>query len=237
MDSSDERIRQAVANTEIIRLPRQRLSTFGTTNVHYYLVTEPVYTELDREDRVETVVREGRVIAERPRIVTPAYLSHLRGFSQEAEGYLRRMMQHGGPNSPGLFYTYRNQPHELSIVSGGLQAVVDRINQDIDKRNDPLASIVKGKDDMWDVSLLKFIYEMTMSSVMENLSQMQGRGLLNIDRGGVPMDGRVRIEELFSRVAAELSDPQELKNELDRWGVFGEYEDRFLDLFRKKGRH
>jgi hypothetical protein len=28
-------------------------------------------------------------------------------------------------------------------------------------------------------------------------------------------------------------DPKELKTELDRWGLFGEYEDRFFSLFGK----
>ena len=28
--------------------------------------------------------------------------------------------------------------------------------------------------------------------------------------------------------------PNLLKAELDRWGVFKEYEDRFLDLFRRR---
>ena len=80
MDSEDERIRDAVKHTEILRPPKRSLATFGTTNIYYYLVTEPAYAELV-ETATETVVREGRVIAERPRIVTPYYLSHLEGFS------------------------------------------------------------------------------------------------------------------------------------------------------------
>ena len=83
MDIDDKRIKYAVQHTEILRAPKQSLSTFGTTNVYYYLLTEPVYSELV-ENITETVVREGRVIAERPRIVTPYYLSRLEGFSPEA---------------------------------------------------------------------------------------------------------------------------------------------------------
>ena len=84
MDIDDERIRNAVERTEILRLPKQSLTTFGTTNIYYYLVTEPVYTELVK-NVTETVIREGKVIAERPRIVTPYYLSQLEGFSSEAK--------------------------------------------------------------------------------------------------------------------------------------------------------
>lgn len=40
------------------------------------------------------------------------------------------------------------------------------------------------------------------------------------------------IEALFEQARADRSHAFELKNQLDRLGVFGDYEDRFLDLFR-----
>jgi len=44
-----------------------------------------------------------------------------------------------------------------------------------------------------------------------------------------------RIEELFVRARNDRSRAYELKQELDRLKVFQEYEDRFLDLFKKPG--
>jgi proteasome assembly chaperone (PAC2) family protein len=44
---------------------------------------------------------------------------------------------------------------------------------------------------------------------------------------------RKRIEELFDAAAKDRSKAFELKQELDRLGLFKEYEDRFLDLFKK----
>jgi proteasome assembly chaperone (PAC2) family protein len=44
-----------------------------------------------------------------------------------------------------------------------------------------------------------------------------------------------RIDELFAQAAKDRSKSFELKQELDRLGVFKEYEDRFLDLFKKAG--
>ena len=233
MDASDDRIEHAVRHTKILRPPKRSLSTFGTTNVYYYLVTEPAYSEITRAVN-ETVVREGRVIAERPRIVTPYYLSRLEGFSPEARKYLDALIQAHGLDAPGLFYTYRNEPKELNIVSDKWLSVVDKLNAEIDKRNDPLASIIKGVDELWDVSLLKFIYEITRASAQNNLLQMEARGLLSMDSGGVPADARVRIEELFSKVIKGERDPAELKSELDRWNLFTEYEDRFFKIFKKK---
>ena len=235
MDIEDERIIDAVKRTEILRPPKRSLATFGTTNVYYYLVTEPAYAELV-EATTETVVREGRVIAERPRIVTPYYLSHLEGFSSEARKYFDTLVNTHGPNTPGLFYTYRNEPKELNIISDNLRAVVDKINSDIDKRGDPLASIIRGQDELWDVSLMKFIYEITRSSIADNLKQMGNKGLLNIDAGGIPTDVRIRIEKFFESAHKGDMTPRELKEELDRWGVFDDYEDRFFALFGGRNR-
>ena len=234
MDIADERIRYAVQHTEILRVPKQTLSTFGTTNIYYYLVTEPAYSELVK-DVTETVIREGRVIAERPRIVTPYYLSRLEGFSSEARRYFEALIKTHGPDAPGLFYTYKNEPKELNIVSDSLPSVVGKLNEEIDKRGDPLTSIIRGEDELWDVSLMKFIYEITRSSIRNNLLQMGARGLFDIDASGVPADARLRIEELFGKVSRGESEPHELKAELDRWNLFEEYEDRFFNIF-KKGR-
>jgi len=232
MDIADERIKHAVKHTEILRPPRQTISTFGMTNIYYYLLTEPAYSELVK-DVTETVIREGRVIAERPMVVTPYYLSQLEGFSPEARKYFDMLIKIQGANAPGLFYAYKNEPKELTIVSDSLLSVVSKLNAEIDKRGDPLASIIKGEDELWDVSLMKFIYEMTRSSLQDNLAQMRTRGLLD-DAGGIPVDVRLRIDDLFEKVLQGEYEPYELKAELDRWGLFEEYEDRFLAIFRKK---
>jgi len=229
-----KRQKYTVRHTEILRPPKQSLATFGITNIYYYLVTKPAYSELI-ESVTETVIREGRVIAERPRIVTPYYLSRLEGFSSDAKRYFDMLLRFHGPSAPGLFYTYRNEPKELNIVSDNLLSVVDKLNAEIDKRGDPLTSIIKGEDELWDVSLMKFIYEVTRSSLPSNLSQMRTRGLLNVDSSGVPADARLRIEELFAKTLRGEIEPGELKVELDRWNLFEEYEDRFLALFKKRG--
>ena len=233
MDIDDERIEYAVRHTEILRPPKQSLSTFGTTNIYYYLVTEPVYSELIK-DAAETVIREGRIIAQRPKIVTPYYLSRLEGFSSDARRYFDMLLKIHGPDAPGLFYTYKNEPKELNIVSDNWLTVVNRINDEIDRRGDPLASIIKGEDELWDVSLLKFIYEITRHSLRTNVSQLGTKGLLDIDSSGIPVDARLRIEGLFRQVSRGEREPTELKDELDRWNIFEEYQDRFFGIFKKR---
>ncbi len=233
MAIDDERIRYAVRHTEILRAPKQSLYTFGTTNIYYYLLTEPAYSELIKNAN-ETVIREGRIIAEKPRIVTPYYLSRLEGFSSEARRYFESLLEEHGSNLAGLLYSYKNEPKELSIASDNLLSVVDKLNAEIDKRSDRLAAIIKGEDELWDVSLMKFIYEMTRRSLQDNLMQLGSRGLLNMDSSGIPADARVRIDRLFEGVTRGEIEPGELKMELDRWGLFEEYQDRFFSIFKKK---
>jgi hypothetical protein len=233
MSIDDDRVEYAARHTEILRHPKQHLSTFGVTNIYYYLITNPVYSELVGEVN-ETVIREGRVIAERPKIVTPYYLTHLEGFSYDARRYFEMLLRMHGPDTPGLFYTYKNEPKGLNIVSDDWQAVVDRLNQEIDKKGDPLASIIRGQDDLWDVSLLKFIYEITSRSVQSNITQLGSRGLLGMSHGGIPIGARQRIEELFDQVARGECPVRELELELNRWGVFEEYQDRFFTLVKKR---
>ncbi|MFC2021555.1 hypothetical protein ACFLU1_07265, partial [Chloroflexota bacterium] len=116
MEKDEDRIKEAVRHTKILRAPKRSLYTFGTTNIYYYLVTEPAYSDMAK-DAHETVIREGRVIAERPKIVTPYYLANLEGFGSEARRYLSALVEEHGSDIHGVFYTYRNEPKELTIVA------------------------------------------------------------------------------------------------------------------------
>lgn len=231
MRMDDEKIRDAVVQTQVLRLPRQTLATFGTTVINYYLLTEPIYSEIAKGD--ETVIREGRVSSERPRVVTPYYLTKLEGFGESARRYLDIVIQQYGLHMPGLYYNYKNEARDLLIVSDRIEVVVGRLNEKIDKDKDNLAAIIKGVDDLWDVSLLKFISEMTQGSLKSNVAEMNSMGLLGVDSAGVPQEARYRIEMMFMDVARGDREPHDLKEELDRWGVYPQYEDRFLAMFRR----
>jgi len=53
----------------------------------------------------------------------------------------------------------------------------------------------------------------------------------------LPLSVKERLEKLFSQARADLSFAHELKAELDKWNVYKDYEDRFLDLFKKASDH
>jgi len=54
-----------------------------------------------------------------------------------------------------------------------------------------------------------------------------------VEEEGLGPEDRQRIEQLFEQAMQDRTSAYELKRELDRLGVFQEYEDRFLDLFKK----
>ena len=172
--NDDEKLVLALSRTEVLRKPKQALATFGATSVSYYLLTLPAYAE---DDATETVVRMGRVVANRPRIVTPYYMSRLDGFSADARRYFQKLIETHGADTPGIYYTYRNEPQGTDIVSNGIDDVLAKINAEIDARNDPLAGIIRGEDTLWDVSLMKFIFEMTSASLGGNLADFHSRGI------------------------------------------------------------
>jgi hypothetical protein len=119
----------------------------------------------------------------------------------------------------------------MNIISSDMTSVVHRLEEEIDREGNPLAAIIQGVDELWDVSLLKFVFDMTRNSLGSNALELRKRGLLDIDSTGVPMDARLSIERDFDLVQKGELDPSALKMELDRWGLFQEYEDRFLRLF------
>jgi proteasome assembly chaperone (PAC2) family protein len=55
------------------------------------------------------------------------------------------------------------------------------------------------------------------------------------ERPSLDFETRSRIENLFEEARKDRSKAVGLKNELDRLGVFHQYENRFLDLFRRAG--
>ncbi len=233
MDEAERRISRAIQLTRVVRPPKQHLATFGITNLRYYVVTEPSYTDLVPGGE-EAVIREGQVVSQRPAIVTPTYMLNMEGFGDDARNYLERLMRRFGPNSPGLLYQYRNEPGSMDIVGGQVSAVAQRIADDLDKRGQDLAAVILGIDDLWDVSLFKFIYDHTAASLASNVGEIQARGLLDPDpETEIPRGVVQRIEELFRQAEGGL-DPKQLHRELVRWGLFDQYQDRFLNLFRRR---
>lgn len=65
------------------------------------------------------------------------------------------------------------------------------------------------------------------------ISEEQGYSPESAEEERINSADKERLEGLFEQATKDRSKAFELKQELDRLGVFKDYEDRFLDLFRK----
>jgi hypothetical protein len=221
----------AVNNTEIVKMPARHLETFGTTILHYFLITEL----MDAVNQVR--VREGRMKANRPQIITPeAYANtFLDGFGEEAHRYVDWLRDHE-KEVRILQYGYRLSQESFSehVVTDTVKAVVERVQEDVRQRNDPFIAVVLGVDTPWDVCLVKLFWEIIQTSAKTNIQQLERHHLFEAE-GGLPRGVRQDIETAF---LAASRDPALIKNlgqRLHKYGVFEEYQDRFFALVRSTG--
>ena len=72
----------------------------------------------------------------------------------------------------------------------------------------------------------------TFSAMEKDEDEIEGLG--EVTEEEVPQYVMQKIEELFAEVQSERSQEKatQLKHELDKWNLYGLYEDRFLNLFR-----
>ncbi|HOF02468.1 MAG TPA: hypothetical protein PLT58_00655 [Atribacterota bacterium] len=240
----DERIKYAFEHSKVLKWPKQLLSSFGSSEVNYHVLTEPVYREFTKGE-AETVVREGKVSWYRPQLITPEYILRIEGFSEEAKNTLLAIASEM-PDLANILYRFhfKREVDSMSFVSGSIESVADKIAGDIDRRGDNLSAIIRGEGDLWDISLSKFILDMmTRSALQSQFPELRKKGLITYnnlgyqaiarDAQGIPLIAKKEIDTMFDMVRHGDMDPKDLKIELDRWGLFPLYQDRFFDLFKR----
>src|SRR4030042_6164171 len=91
---------------------------------------------------------------------------------------------------------------ELSLL---ITCLMGKLSSQIEDERNPLSTIIRGVEELWDISLLMFIYELTTKSVHTNVAEFGRRGFLEMDAGGVPQGARDYIEELFEQASRNPS--------------------------------
>lgn len=243
----EDKIKSAMENTEILMFPKKLLSTYESTTVHYYIITNPFYVEFEgRNKDEETVVREGRITWQNPKLITPYYILKTEGFSEEAKKAFQIL---AGENSNVALMLYKlkfiKDYDHIDIISNSLNEIRLKIEAEIAKREDPFCAIIKGVDEFWDVSLTKFIYELMLNSAyFSQIPEFSKKNYISTDTSGIrvvsrdvfgiPVVAKNEIENLFKLYEKGEIDIGQLKNEIDNWGLFDYYQDRFLNLFKKR---
>ena len=217
-------------NTKVILTPKNALSTYNQTKVRYHIVTEPLYKEVSEYKSEESVIRHGLVTAQTPQVVTNDFLYRMSGFGDEAKEFLKELGRVLGKNEPALLYNYKNESTDLEIVSGNPAEVSERIKSRLIS-SDTNHAVIRGINNLWDVSLLKFIFEYTKTSAKSNFQELNSSGMLEV-KNGIPVSVRKRIEELFNQAMMGKVRPKDLHKELNDWNLFEEYQDRFFSIFK-----
>jgi hypothetical protein len=141
----------------------------------FYLVTEL----MDSAHQVR--VRDGRLHAERPQILAPQHLHRmlLEGFGERAEEFAGWLRDHA-PDLAVLKYGIQFRKTDLTeqIVHSPLPDVLGRLNETVDRAEDPLSAIIHGVDEGWEVCLLKFATDLIQESSSDNVQDFRRRGLL-----------------------------------------------------------
>jgi hypothetical protein len=165
----------AMENTRVVAAPQSAIETFGTTRFHFHLVTEL----LDEVDSVR--IRSGTIEAERPRILTAQHFSKvlLEGFGEEAREFAEWMESNAAMAKILRYgFQFRKTNFAEQVVKEPMEAALGRLEDQIQRGDDPFAALIAGVDDAWEVCLLKFTMEMIQRSAGENMAEWKRRGLV-----------------------------------------------------------
>jgi hypothetical protein len=176
---SPDNIHYALETTRVLREPDTRIQTFGETRFEFQLISEL----MDRAGEVR--IRTGEVEAQRPRILRPDAYRHIEldGFDPSARGKLDRLIEKFRDEGKDLaflqygFQFRRGEVHE-EIVHDTLDSVRERVLEDMRRSGNPSRAIIEGVDDAWEISILKFSFEMIMRSQEINAFDFKRRGMI-----------------------------------------------------------
>src|SRR5436189_5715289 len=131
----------AIENTQVILAPERQIATFGSTSFHFYLISELM-------DRVNEVrVRDGKIHADRPQILTPEHFSRLllEGFGEKAERYVDQLREHARGIAV-LRYGFQFRKTDLSehTLRDSIDTVINRTKRQVEGKSESLSAIIQG---------------------------------------------------------------------------------------------
>jgi len=225
--SLDDNIWYAVNQTRIITEPKQTIETFGVTRIRYYIVSEV----MDRPNQVK--IHEGIISSEKPSIITPQHFAQqvLDGFGEKAREYAD-WLSHNGEFIKIVQYGLQIKKEEIKeeTVSGTLDEVIGRV-MDAASNSRDMSTIIQGVENMWEVSLMKFMEYFIARSVNKNFNELQSHQQVLQDQA--EKDAINAIEDEFYNARGHKQKIIDLGSRLQDMGIFARYEDRFYALLRE----
>lgn len=178
MPSQDD-IQYAMETTRVLHEPDHRIQTFGETRFEFQLLSEP----MDQVGKVR--IRTGEVEAMKPRILRPEPYRdiELEGFDASARARLDALvdkLKSEGKDLAFLQYGFRFKRGAVNeeLVHDSIESVRARLLEDIRRTGNPSRAIIEGVDDTWEISILKFSFEMIIRSHEINAFDLKRKGLI-----------------------------------------------------------
>ncbi|MAB60471.1 MAG: hypothetical protein CMO46_08005 [Verrucomicrobiales bacterium] len=172
---SQDDIEYALEFTQVLLEPDRRIDTFGSTSFEFHLISELM-------DNVnETRVREGVIHADRPTIIKPDPYTDLEfeGFGEQAEAFSQWLHENAADLSILKYgFNFRKDKVREDIIREPFNEVKDKVISRANDSANPLAAVIHGVDDAWEVCLLRFTVEMIGKSQGINVFDFKRRGLL-----------------------------------------------------------
>ena len=171
---TDDDFQYAIENTRVILAPERQIATFGSTSFRFYLISEL----MDQANEIR--VRDGRIHAERPQILTPEHYCRLllEGFGEKAQKYVDQLREHTRDVAVLRYgFQFRKTDVTENTVRDTMEAVVERTRRQVEHSEEPLSAVIQGVDDAWEVCLLKFTIDLIERSSGGNMGDFRKRGL------------------------------------------------------------
>lgn len=173
--SAPDDVQYALETTQVLYEPDRRIDTFGATRFEFLLLSEL----MDSVDQVR--IRSGEVEATRPQIIRPEAYNDVEfeGFGENAQR-LYEWMEARGINAPLLQYGFQFKRGAVreELIHESIEEVRGRVLSDAKARGNPMQAVIEGVDDAWEISVLRFTFEMVEKSRGINLFDFQRRGML-----------------------------------------------------------
>jgi hypothetical protein len=178
MPSPDD-VQYAMETTRVLMTPDRRIDTFGDTRFDFLLLSEL----MDEAGRIR--IRSGNIEAVRPRLIRPdAYRDlEFEGFDEQARERIDRMiekMRQSGQDMAFLNYGFRFARGKVTeeLLSDSIDNVRERLLGRAREEGNPAQAVIEGVDDAWEVSVVKFTFDMILASLPINQFDLKRRGLL-----------------------------------------------------------
>jgi hypothetical protein len=176
---SQDDFQYAMETTRVLHEPDHRIQTFGETRFEFQLLSEP----MDQVGKVR--IRTGEVEAMKPRILRPEPYREieLEGFDDNARTRFDALvdkLRSEGKDLAFLQYGFSLKRGAVNeeIVHDSIESVRARVLEDIRRTGNPSRAIIEGVDDTWEISILKFSFEMILRSHEINAFDLKRKGLI-----------------------------------------------------------